>query len=135
MEVPKVLTRMRLSCCWGDTLNEEELNEVVDYINILEDRNLTLEKRLGHLLESETIKLYDNVSGKTGEYIRDIRDLDKHSYEKRWNVLNEYVDHRFVAIQFEYENGRIDKFEYVVRENELLKLKERIKNLEEGRDV
>ena len=33
---PKVLTRMRLSCCWGDNLNEKELNDVVDYINYLE---------------------------------------------------------------------------------------------------
>lgn len=32
-KAPKVLTRMRLSCCWGDNLNEKELNDVVDYIN------------------------------------------------------------------------------------------------------
>ena len=35
-KAPKVLTRMRLSCCWGDNLNEKELNDVVDYINGLE---------------------------------------------------------------------------------------------------
>ena len=35
-EEPSVLTRMRLSCCWGDNLNEKELNEVVDYINYLQ---------------------------------------------------------------------------------------------------
>ena len=35
-KAPKVLTRMRLSCCWGDNLNEKELNGVVDYINGLE---------------------------------------------------------------------------------------------------
>ena len=34
-KAPKVLTRMRLSCCWGDNLNVEELNEIVDYINDL----------------------------------------------------------------------------------------------------
>ena len=34
----KVLTRMRLSCCWGDNLNVEELNEIVDYINDLEQQ-------------------------------------------------------------------------------------------------
>lgn len=34
-KVPKVLTRMRLSCCWGDNLDEKELNEVVDYIDDL----------------------------------------------------------------------------------------------------
>lgn len=36
---PSVLTRMRLSCCWGDNLNEKELNEVVDYINYLQQEN------------------------------------------------------------------------------------------------
>ncbi len=35
---PKVLTRMRLSCCWGDNLDEKELNEVVDYIDDLEQQ-------------------------------------------------------------------------------------------------
>lgn len=37
-KAPKVLTRMRLSCCWGDNLNEKELNNVVDYINELEQQ-------------------------------------------------------------------------------------------------
>ena len=35
-KAPKVLTRMRLSCCWGDNLDVKELNDVVDYINELE---------------------------------------------------------------------------------------------------
>lgn len=35
-KAPKVLTRMRLSCCWGDNLDEKELNDIVDYINELE---------------------------------------------------------------------------------------------------
>ena len=39
MNEPSVLTRMRLSCCWGDNLNEKELNEVVDYINHLQREN------------------------------------------------------------------------------------------------
>ena len=50
--------------------------------------------------------------------------------EKNWKEINQYIDNRFKAIQFDYENNIIDKFELVVRENELLKLKERIKNLE-----
>ena len=37
-KTPKVLTRMRLSCCWGDNLNVKELNDVVDYINELEQQ-------------------------------------------------------------------------------------------------
>lgn len=43
-EEPKVLTRMRLSCCWGDNLNEKELNEVVDYINLLQQKVNQLEE-------------------------------------------------------------------------------------------
>lgn len=45
-EEPKVLTRMRLSCCWGDNLNEKELNEVVDYINSLQQENKELKERM-----------------------------------------------------------------------------------------
>ena len=37
-KAPEVLTRMRLSCCWGDNLNVEELNGIVDYINNLEQQ-------------------------------------------------------------------------------------------------
>lgn len=37
-KAPEVLTRMKLSCCWGDNLNEKELNDVVDYINELEQQ-------------------------------------------------------------------------------------------------
>lgn len=37
-KAPEVLTRMRLSCCWGDNLNEKELNDVVDYIDELEQQ-------------------------------------------------------------------------------------------------
>lgn len=44
MDEPKVLTRMRLSCCWGDNLNEKELNEVVDYINYLQNNWNELKK-------------------------------------------------------------------------------------------
>ena len=37
-KAPKVLTRMRLSCCWGDNIDVKELNDVVDYINDLEQQ-------------------------------------------------------------------------------------------------
>ena len=46
---PKVLTRMRLSCCWGDNLNEKELNEVVDYINWLQQKVNQLESTLNEV--------------------------------------------------------------------------------------
>ena len=45
MNEHSVLTRMRLSCCWGDNLNEKELNEVVDYINHLQRENKQLKER------------------------------------------------------------------------------------------
>ena len=53
-EEPSVLTRMRLSCCWGDNLNEKELNEVVDYINHLQQEN----KKLKSIIKT-LIKEYD----------------------------------------------------------------------------
>lgn len=37
-KAPKVLTRMRLSCYCGDNLDEKELNDVVNYINELEQQ-------------------------------------------------------------------------------------------------
>lgn len=54
MKEPSVLTRMRLSCCWGDNLNEKELNEVVDYINYLQRENQQLKSTLEEVRE----KLY-----------------------------------------------------------------------------
>lgn len=50
-EEPKVLTRMRLSCCWGDNLNEKELNEVVDYINNLQSQLKAKEETMNKLKE------------------------------------------------------------------------------------
>ena len=50
-EEPKVLTRMRLSCCWGDNLNEKELNEVVDYINWLQAKVNQLETNRDEAIE------------------------------------------------------------------------------------
>ena len=50
-EEPKVLTRMRLSCCWGDNLSEKELNEVVDYINSLQQENKELKENRDKAIE------------------------------------------------------------------------------------
>lgn len=54
-KAPEVLTRMRLSCCWGDNLNVEELNEIVDYINDLEryckKQNEVIDKAIEYLEE------------------------------------------------------------------------------------
>ena len=58
MNEPKVLTRMRLSCCWGDNLNEKELNEVVDYISYLQNNWNELNK----FIEEEKNRLATQVS-------------------------------------------------------------------------
>ena len=50
-KAPKVLTRMRLSCCWGDNLNVEELNEIVDYINDLERHCQKQKERIDKAIE------------------------------------------------------------------------------------
>lgn len=50
-EEPKVLTRMRLSCCWGDNLSKKELNELVDYINSLQRENKGLKENRDKAIE------------------------------------------------------------------------------------
>lgn len=70
-EEPKVLTRMRLSCCWGDNLNEKELNEVVDYINWLQAKVNQLE-----INRDEAIKyIKSNPNVFYGEYLIDVETL------------------------------------------------------------
>lgn len=88
-KAPKVLTRMRLSCCWGDNLNEKELNDVVDYINGLEqevkkqkeviDRKKYLLKEQGTELKelySEIDKLQGRID-KAIEYLETKRIREK----------------------------------------------------------
>lgn len=61
MNEPSVLTRMRLSCCWGDNLNEKELNEVVDYINHLQRENEQLKVEIECFEKSSERKDYNIV--------------------------------------------------------------------------
>ena len=64
-KAPEVLTRMRLSCCWGDNLNVEELNEIVDYINDLEryckKQNEVIDKAIKYIKKNS--KTNPNLSG------------------------------------------------------------------------
>ena len=64
-KAPKVLTRMRLSCCWGDNLNVKELNEIVDYINDLEryckKQNEVIDKEIKYIKKNS--KTNPNLSG------------------------------------------------------------------------
>ena len=73
IEEPSVLTRMRLSC-WGDNLNEKELNEVVDYINQLQQEN----------------KKYKEVIDKAIEYINDNLIISSILDGKKYYTINNY---------------------------------------------
>ena len=55
-------------------------------------------KRFRHLLESDTIALYDEVDTRTGEYKRDIKELDK------IQILRKLVDDE--AINFILKNEK-----------------------------
>lgn len=55
-KAPKVLTRMRLSCCWGDNLDEKELNDIVDYIDELEQENKQLKDLIDTILNFSFFK-------------------------------------------------------------------------------
>lgn len=50
-EEPKVLTRMRLSECWGDNLNVDELKEVNNYIDNLQSQLEIANKKLEEIKE------------------------------------------------------------------------------------
>ena len=58
MNEPSVLTRMRLSCCWGDNLNEKELNEVVNYINNLQQENQQLKEKINQYENPDDLTLF-----------------------------------------------------------------------------
>lgn len=72
-KAPKVLTRMRLSCCWGDNLNEKELNDVVDYINELEQQRKKQKEVINKAI-NWTIK-YQTEWCQEDEVIRDLKQL------------------------------------------------------------
>ena len=44
--------------------------------NELAEENEALRRRLQHLLQSETVRMYDEIDPRTREYRRDIRQLD-----------------------------------------------------------
>lgn len=74
-KAPEVLTRMRLSCCWGDSLDEKELNEVVDYINNLEQQV----KKQKEVIDKAVSILKDNF---VYDYVRSCDTTDGVSYEE-----------------------------------------------------
>lgn len=91
-EEPKVLTRMRLSCCWGDNLNEKELNEIVDYINSLQQENEQLKKRIDNqefllISQGKELKELYSIINEATEYLEHERFKKKillGLYEKKY---------------------------------------------------
>lgn len=62
-------------CKIKDDHYQSELDKARKELNILENR-------LKHLLQSDFICRFDEKDYKTGEYVRDINDVDKLFYEK-----------------------------------------------------
>lgn len=95
-KAPKVLTRMRLSCCWGDNLNEKELNDVVDYINGLEqevkkqkeviDRKKYLLKEQGTELK-ELYSEIDKLQGRIDKAIEYLEEPNRDSFDYSKAIL------------------------------------------------
>lgn len=61
---------------------------ITAYENVIRE-NVTLVKRLQHLLKSETVALYDEVDPRTREYRRDIKELD--SGRRACTLLTIYI--------------------------------------------
>ena len=51
--------------------------DVTDREKILMAENRALRDRLGHLLQSDFIRSFDEIELSTGEYVRDIKNADK----------------------------------------------------------
>ncbi len=54
-----------------------EKSEICQKVVVIEDERMYLEKRLKHLLQSETIRQFDAISPRGGDYERDISELDE----------------------------------------------------------
>lgn len=54
-----------------------EKNDICRKVVDIENERMYLEKRLKHLLQSETIRQFDQISPRNGDYERDISDLDE----------------------------------------------------------
>ena len=107
-------------------MNKEEIKEHID--NLINNfNNMSYEEQ-----QEELFDLY-----KTGE-VEYVDVVDKYSnfvkkykqLQNNWNELKKYVDTRLFTIEFDYNRNIIDRFEKVVRDNELYKLKGKIEELE-----
>lgn len=78
-----------------------EINRVKADCSRLEFENIVVEKRLKHLLESQTIRLYDEKV--KGEYVKDIKELDNIYMQK---AIPQYVINtdENTCLIFQYDN-------------------------------
>ena len=118
MNEPSVLTRMRLSCCWGDNLNEKELNEVVDYINHLQRENEQLKVEIECFEKSSERKDYNIVEQQ--EKIVSLT-IERDKYKSIVEKAIKHISNEFLC----YDN---ESDEYI----QGLKAIEILKELEEG---
>ena len=80
----------------------------VEQHNKLAEENEALRRRLQHLLQSETVRMYDEIDPRTRKYQRDIRQLDTSTAPAtKWipvtERLPEVIDSYLVVVKYKYD--------------------------------
>ena len=78
-----------------------EKSDIARKVIAIEDERMYLEKRLKHLLQSETIRQFDAISPRGGDYERDIAELDEMI---KGSAQKEAIDALFKKIAKNCEN-------------------------------
>lgn len=79
-----------------------EKSDICRKVVDIENERMYLEKRLKHLLQSETIRKFDEISPRSGDYERDISDLDE---MMKSSAQKEAAEAIFAKIAKNCENG------------------------------
>ncbi len=122
MSEPKCLTRMKLSECWGDNLNVEELKEVNAYIEKLQQENKQLKEELDKEKDDfkEFVKLGDKGLKESINNLEGTQFLDAFCVLQWINVTRK-------------ENQHLKNDNTQIRNNNK-ELKRRLKSVQEKRD-
>ena len=130
--------KQELGFCTDCYIDESEMNTIKkffkNYIQLENEvkenkfKNDILDKRLKHLLQSETIRKYDEKDNTTGKYILDIKEFDKKIENNIKNktfgqILDEILNSPEVII---FQCSKIiqeteDEAEKIKKENKILK--------------